>query len=421
MTFYGTGSENGKWAAVRALNQAPLKSDADYERLFSSFGIALNPDPGETVRSAILATTVAIFRVAQPRFSLHFKEIIQASIQPGGKTIHFWVASTLSSNLGHLPADIVDWFLAVLKDVDPKHKGTIDYLDMALGNLVRSGQSIRVQNYLEQLFSTDPKGEKFNLEVFDSVRDSLLANNVEPLGGWVISWLRTGDFNLCSQLEENLFGAGTDTIFLRVDCANFGLSDAEYRYIARKAVGFFFYKPAVSISILTSLLWSAPPETAEKIEELLFDPIAINLPGGAQKYLEPIANDPSDAAAETAKRVLLKLEKYMEDLKTVPIIRELHPKERQIQAAQQHQSDAVNNAYRGARDKSVFANLFKNITFFYGKRTVLYIDPPSGEPRRMESELSNISHSVEVPRMHILDPCDLTYRLLTYRHEPRSS
>jgi hypothetical protein len=83
-----------------------------------------------------------------------------------------------------------------------------------------------------------------------------------------------------------------------IDFARFALAEAEFAYLARKTIAFFFLKPLIMASFLTSLLRYSPSGPAAEIEELLFDPILINYLGVARKHVETVAADASDPAAQ---------------------------------------------------------------------------------------------------------------------------
>ena len=77
----------------------------------------------------------------------------------------------------------------------------------------------------------------------------------------------------------------------------------------------------------------------------------------------------------------------------------------------------MREAQKEAEKKSVFLNLVKRSIILYGKRSITYIEGPGGERRRVEMELKPHSISIEYPRLDVIDPFGLDYKLRVFRAE----
>ena len=51
----------------------------------------------------------------------------------------------------------------------------------------------------------------------------------------------------------------------------------------------------------------------------------------------------------------------------------------------------------------------------YGTRSISYFKGRGGKQRRSEMKMHSISHSIETPRLDILEPFDLDYMLRVFR------
>ena len=387
-SFLTGGSEGEKLGAINALGQIPLANAAEWDRLVTTFQAALTPDPGDAIRAGIVTAMVRRLKDAPLTHANALIEIAIAAITPLGDQVLYESAQALAFHLDAVGPKLIETMLKALLTVKPQQKSTLHLLDLALTKLVKAGDPSRARFFLEHLFARE--GEGFGFEQFDSFRHKLFETGGRVLEDWVVAWLRIGNFTLCKEMNDKLFGPGTDEIAFSIDFTRFGLADAEYAYLARKAIGSFFLKPLIMVSILTSLLRSAPDEPAREIEALLLDPILINYSGVASEYLKPITEDTNDVVTPAAKRALEGLTNYINGLKSIGEVAELHPSERERQLEWQRHSDSLAVAFRNARKNSIMASLMSESVMLYGSRAVTWVVNAVETPRRIETPLASI-------------------------------
>ena len=344
-------------------------------------------------------------------------DIAVTAITPLGDQTLYECARVLAFDHEILPTRLVDTLLNALGSVNPEHASTIQSLDFGLMKLVEKGDPIRPREFLERLFARDAEG--LTLERFSSLRHKLFEAERQALEDWVVAWLRGGDLTLCAEVGKELFGAGTDKFVFEIDFGRFALAEVEFTYLARKAIGFFFMKPVIMASFLTSLLRCSPTGPAAEIEELLFDPVLINYTGLARKHVQSIAADAHDPAAPAAQRTLDRLNTYLDGIRSVVRVAELRPSERERQVAWQHQSDELARAFDAAQKKSILLQLMPRSVLLYGNRSISYVQDSGGVPRRFEANLASLDASIERPRMEMIDPLGLELMLRTFRCEDR--
>lgn len=326
-------------------------------------------------------------------------------------------ARTLAFDPEHLPDELVDALLEALLAIKGENKGTVEMLDLALMKLVQNGHAERARRYLEHILRREQ--DRIEFEELDSLSYTLRNAGGRVLEDWVVAWLLDGDYDLCRAMNDALFGAGADEFVFRIDFARFSLADTDYPYLARKAIATFFLKQSIMASLLVSLLRSAPAGATDAIVDLLVDPVLINYAGITDVYLKPISGDSTDPAQAAVQRALEGQEAYLEGLRSIGMVPELHPSERERQLEWQRHSDRMAEAWRAARKKSMLAQIATESLILYGTRAVSWFKDHTDEQRRIETPMGRISHSFEMPRVEIVDPIGLQLMLLHFRGEDR--
>ncbi|MCP1469678.1 hypothetical protein J3E64_001360 [Sphingobium sp. OAS761] len=417
--FLRSGTETEQQGAINALGQIALPDAADWDRLLDGFAALLAHNPSDTVRAALITAVARRLNGAPGDRQNKLAELGSLAVRPLGDHTLDTAARTIAFYGEHLTEALTETLLEALAAINGKNKGTVEILDMAMMKLIERDDAERARCYLEPLLRRDD--DRIELKQLDSLCYKLREKGGQTLDDWVVAWLLDGDRDLCSALDEALFGPGSDDFLFRVDFSRFGLVPADYPYLARKAIGTFFLKPNLMASLLVSLLRSTP-ETAEEVVNLLIDPILINYAGIAETYLKPIAQDRNDPASGAVQRALEGQEAYLEGLRSVGNVPELHPSERERRLEWQRHADSMAEAYRAARQKSVLASIATESLILYGTRAVSWFeDRGTDDRRRIETPMASISHSFEMPRVDIVDPGGLQMMLLHFRGEPRPS
>lgn len=172
-------------------------------------------------------------------------------------------------------------------------------------------------------------------------------------------------------------------------------------------------------AVLASLLRSAPNSVVEDIVELLVDPVLRNYSGVGDKHLASVIADDTDPATPHVRTAVERHEAYLDGLKSIGTVPELRPSERQRTMEWHRHADQMNESFRAARKKSIFADLVSESTLLYGTRSVSYLQQGPETPRRFEVPLSSFGYSMEVPRIDIVDPVGLQQMLMAFKRESR--
>lgn len=408
-------SETETQAAINALGQIPFENEAEWDRLVSAFSDLVRAD--DAIRAPLIMALARRLNDVPPGRRDELTGLAIAALGQHGDYTLDTAARTLAFGPEHLPNELVDALLEALLAIKCENKGTVKMLDLALMKLVQNGHAERVRHYLEHILRREE--DRIELEELDSLSYTLRNAGGQVLEDWVVAWLLDGDYDLCRAMNDALFGAGSDEFVFRIEFGRFSLADADFPYLARKAIATFFLKQSIMASLLVSLLRTAPTDAADAIVDLLVDPILINYGGIADDYLKPISEDGGDHAQAAVQRALAGREAYLEGLSSIGMVPELHPSERERQLEWQRHSDNMAEAWRAARKKSIFAQIATESLILYGTRAVSWFKDQTDEPRRIETPMGTISHSFEMPRVEIVDPMGLQMMLLHFRGEDR--
>lgn len=413
--FLTGGSDIEKQASINALGQIACATDAEWNRLIAALTDLQSAE--DAIRAPLIT---AIARQMKDAPEARLKELTPigiATVRKLGDHTLDTAARTLAFDPEHLPEAFIEALLLALQVINGANKGTLEYLDLALMKLVKVGHAERARRFLEPLLRRDD--DRIELETLDSLAYQLRNTGGQVLEDWVVAWLLDGDYDLGRAMNDALFGAGSDEIVFSIDFTRFALEGDDFAYLARKAIATFFLKQSVMVSLLVSLLRSAPPDAANAIVELLIDPILINYAGIRDTYLAPIAVDVGDPAQPAVQEALASQDAYLEGLRATGMVPELHPSERERQLEWQRHADSMSEAWQAARKRSIFASIATESLILYGTRAVSWFKDRDEEARRIETPMGSFSTSFEVPRVDIVDPMGLQMMLLQFRSEAR--
>jgi hypothetical protein len=315
-----------------------------------------------------------------------------------------------------LPAPLLDVILGHLKRVKPMNKGTLDNIDLGIATLLKAALPDKALRFLEEFLLLHT--EKLMIEVFDSAASEILTNKT-LLSKVTTRWFLNGARVLCESVHDIVGRVHDGNLLIDVDAAELTTKDFTHMvFIARKAIGYLFFKPVTAVSILISLMRLAPDdETLEHLVELLFDPLLMNYTGSAREHVEAQTQQETGKVKETLDKSLAALATYLETLRGVPALAALHPAQAHREAYRRYMSELSAASMKKAEKRSVFLNLFSRSTLLYGRKSINYVRGGDGPPRRMEIPLASHSVEMEIPRMENLDEHGLNYMLRVFRAE----
>ena len=306
-----------------------------------------------------------------------------------------------------------------LSNVHPEHISTLNNIDLGLKTLL-SGQSPDTGiAFLEQLLVT----RNVKMESLDSVALLLSENKNGLLDCLMTRWLLKGDQALCTTFHKIIRPGRNNNIILKIAPDELTHTDSIHLiFLAKKAIGYFFFRPVTATSILLSLFsFTEDEQTASEIAQLIFDPLLLNYPGQVGDYLKEQCNTDNASVNAASQQSIEAYKKYVEDIGSATTLSEHHPPMTNREAFRRHHSQRMHQSIREAEKQSVLMPLVKKSTLLYGTKFIHYIGEPHRRNRLMEMPLPEHSVSVEMPRIHNIDPVALDGMLHIFKYEKISA
>lgn len=340
-------------------------------------------------------------------------KVIQAVSKHGYPNLHYVMADSLGHNHRNYSGELQTEIITALGNTDPSMKGVVDQIDFSFAQCLSSSNRAVIADCIQKLceHTTTP----LELEKLDSFTHALTAQNRSELSWFVIHWLRFGSHTMRLQIPAIFHRHLNDDAQFLFSLNEFDFTDEELLFICKKAIGYFLINISVVVSILTMCLEACKNEKiAEQISEFLFDPLMLNFSGQARQAVEQEASKKSPQQYLLI-RALEAHDKYIEGLRSVGSIKEMHPSpsERQSQAERQRQEFA--RSHKEAEKQSVFLNFVTRQTLLSGRGSVHYLKSPDGTLHRCTSLLSSHGTSIEFPRLEAIDPVYFQHMILKFR------
>ncbi len=226
----------------------------------------------------------------------------------------------------------------------------------------------------------------------------------------VVRWLGTGNPMLCEAAVAITVKAGQGAPFV-ADLSAAGLSSDEIVALAYRAVGWFFIHPTTAASVIVAGLRLKDAKATPILTKLLYFPLLLNYLGSVQDYLKTIKR--GDAAWAPARKALKQAADYVKGLETKGPIKELLPSDYQVSISRERRMEMNRDMHKQVRKESVLLSLVHQSTILYGRSTMTYVRGADNPPMTMD--MHAYSHSVEVPRLDVLDPVSLSWMLWRFR------
>lgn len=415
--FVENYTDERRLAAITALGRMNYENDTEARRILATLFHSLENNPDEILNGSALLGALEIASKTNGIKSCDLIQLIDLVCLRSGPQVNHACARALWLYPKFLDDAAVAALLNALLSVDPAHKGTIHELDNALRALFETTHTDRVSTFLARLLVSADGALK--LSNFPSFGAKLVENLDERFQRIFLSWMLIGEHILCEGLAALFRGETRSKEPLTLPIAELNISADEQVFLCKKSVGYLFLQPVIAASVLVSVLRVCTNSVASQVVRLLFDPLLRNYSGKIRDYLESIKE--GDPAYSRTQEALRHGDQYLDGLKSVGDIKELHPSERQRQIQRIRSVDEMRKVRKDAMKQSIFASLVKRSVILYGKRSITYVEGPDGQRSPMEMELKPHSVSFELPRMQVVDPVGLDFVLFMLRAERRKT
>jgi hypothetical protein len=211
-------------------------------------------------------------------------DIINCALTKGGDLALHAASELFGFDFNEVPEKMLDALFAHLQRVKPENKGTLKVIDIGLAKLLHRKNPNKGIEFLEALLLAQSSG--LSLDIFDSVIHEII-NNKNLLIKLLTRWFLRGDRILCEGISAVVNEVHGHDILLDIDPSAFVSIDLSHIvFLARKTIGYLFFKPVTAASVIISLLHHTDDEnTLNQLGRILFDPLLINFPGKVKDYL----------------------------------------------------------------------------------------------------------------------------------------
>lgn len=419
INFIRTAPEH-RFGAMTALSRIDSSGQPKlaHEALATVTGL-LDNQTNDMMQAHVLVMAVAMYaRAPQDLHDIALGLVSKAVVQRGDGVLH-QSASMLFNHHKVMSDTMIERLLDALEDVKPANGGTINTLDVALSALATSGKGARVSAFLESVFQSHP--DMLSFKQFDSLGHTLMTKERALYEDMAVRWLLSGERSLASHIADLLGGTSRTPTLFEVDVVPYSLSDEEALFLARKAVGWFFFHPITAASLLICILRSVKGDVANDIGDLLFEPLLLNFSGELRKHLKGRIKGAKDKAKPQIRRAVDMLDAYLDDLRAVGFIAELEPSERERLIERQQQSEQMRQIQKQAEQSSVLLSVISKSIILHGNGSVGYRRDTDGTLHRHAMKMGGFSTSWEAPRFQAIDPFGLDMQLRQFRAERLAS
>jgi hypothetical protein len=299
-----------------------------------------------------------------------------------------------------LPRETIDDVLRLLEFTQSNYSATLGNLDLAIKeNDDRWSFEAVVPVFAACIPHLDEKAKKQ-----DYYRFSKWALGSPKYTSYLFAeWLAGGDFKLCSFLAE-LIGAGDKGTIVWIQKPHLPPDADDQIFMARKCVGFLWHHEVTAASILLSIVKYGQARAQSEAEALLFDPLLLSYGGNLRAFLETQRSNSSTRISECARRLLSTHDDHIAGIETTRELVELLPSIEHRRAVAMKDRDRNREIQKMAHEQSIFARIMTHHTLLYGRKSFSVIQGAEGTKHPNISELSEISHSIELPRLMVIDP-----------------
>lgn len=409
-------TDSRRVSAIAALGRFDFGSNGRAIEVLARLGSVAKEAHDELTMQNIVGAMFAIAHsgkcFADKRFS---NELSVCLCEPGPGT-QYQLATALWQHADALPSLLITNVLDALEAINPEHGGTLTQIDLALAKVWQTGHVTECIVYFANLVQRLGKADD---EKFSNFLRAVLADTELNRGDAYVEWFKTGAHSLCDCVSAACRSERDGVPSFDLSGRWKSLSDVEALFVARKAVGFFFFSPRVACGFLIAAIRHASPELTGQLAELLFNPLALSFGGSVPEELEKVA--PPDPAYASVQKILNRYKAYRAGRSNVGVIKEFQPSERQRQIEWQKRNAEMRAIQKNAMKQSVFFDLVDHSTLLYGKSSRSFHDDLAGGRTMTQTPMHTHTTSFELPQLQIFDPMGLNYTLRMFQAEKLKS
>lgn len=400
-------------AALFALGRiVPLDNDTLVARALRRLEQAVTTSASESETQAAVESALSLFERAPDRLASNIEPIVAAAAAKRSPSVRNALALGLLRHHAILSTHMIDAIFSALGHADLTELDTITNIDLVLYQWDIDADRDRICTLIQSLFTH--RDNPLSVSHLDNFRHKLGEAEGQLLGWYVFSLLSSGDDRLCEAAAELLpykeARPGID-----IDLSATAPHPAWVPYLARKVLAYCLFKRECAAGLLLSCLRAVSDEHRHELEGDILDSFLIN-------YLHAIeffrtAVDAGDPAKRSVDFLARRLESYERDLERLGTCPSFAPSERERHLQAYRHRDFMQDVHKRAEQNSIFSFIAHKSILLYGSASVAHVRGADGNTHRQEMRFAEHKHFFEFPRLSVIDPVGLHFRINRFKLE----
>ena len=400
-------------AALFALGRiVPLDNDTLLDRTLKRLEQAVTTPAAEGETQAAVETALALFERAPDRLASKVEPIIVMVSAKVSPSIRNALALGLLRHRAILSTNMIDAIFSALGHADLTELETVSNIDLVLYDWDVDADRDRVCTLIQSLLTH--RDNPLSVSNLDNFRHRLAEAEGQLLGWYVFSLLSSGDDRLCEAAAELLPYKETRP-GIDIDLSATTPDPSWIPYLARKVLAYCLLKKECAAGLLLSCLRAVTKEYRDQLESDILHSFLFNYADAIQFFKTTV--DAGDPAKRSVNRLARRLTSYERDLDRIGICGSFTPseRERRLQAYRQH--DFMLDVHKKAEQTSIFSLVAHKSILLYGSASVANVQGADGSTHRQEMRFAEHRHSFDFPRLYVIDPVGLHFRINRFKGE----
>jgi hypothetical protein len=396
---------------LRALGRMTTLSDDGISNGLDEAAGVIEYEADPNIRFAAIEASFKLWEKSRETSTYRQRELIEALGNNGDANELSSLSTMLFYHRDGLPKETINQILGLLETIPSNSSVTLANLDDSIEKDDDRWDFVRVVS----VFSTCiPRiTERSGRNTYHNFSDWIWGDPTHT-SYLFAQWLTAGEFSTCLFLAD-LLGPGLKGAGVWIQRPHLPPDPEDQIFMARKCVGFLWHHEVTAASILLSIVKFGHPKARLEAEALLFDPLLLSYGGDLRVFLEEQCSHSSKRVSECAKLLISKHDAHIAGIDRAQDLVELRPSIEQRRAVAMKDRDRNRDIQKRAQERSIFASLMTHQTLLYGRKSFSIVYGAEGAKHPNISALSEFSHSVELPRLMVIDPVGFNARITMLR------
>ena len=391
------------YVTLAKLDVSHLQTETVWDLLLKSANVE-----EEGAGRALILRAILNFGNSFPSYWPNVEELLLSFTEKASHEVIYEISDIVAFQRVDLPERVLELLVGNMANVSPEDNGTVHNIDYILVKFIEKGSTLAAIKLLESVLLQGVKITDLSYFSHELLKHRELLNHIST------KWLLTGDQSLCHSISNLFLKVSGSDIELEADNELLN-NDVKKVFVIRKATGWLFLRPISAASFIISMYDKASIDARRELEQVLYDPLLLSYPGELKRFFERYLDQ--GVQVQLCEHLLYRLKAYHADIEKVSELKELMAPCENINAYRKDSNKHMQAAYEKASKDSIIDVIATKQTLLYGNSSIYYVHHGDGRQVRQETKMHTFSHSTELPRLNVVDPESLDYRLRVYRHE----